>query len=151
MKRGITFLGFCLVSGLMLVACQRDNSVHAGNDNDYKPRRAVRQESANQEVTGELVRIDPKKKTLVVRVDNGMEQTFLFDDHTSVEGLDNSVQTPMRQKPGNLSDPSIRSLVGKEGSEVTVEWRSADDAKMATHVEVTQVSSSKSQRRPRRH
>ena len=149
MKRGIMFLGVPLIAGLMLSACQRDNSVHAGND-EYLPRPAVKKKVANQEVTGELVRIDPKKKMLVVRVDNGMEQTFEFDEHTSVAGLDNTEQTPIRQKPGNMINPEISNLVGKEGSEVTVEWRSDGDAKIATHVEVTQVITGKSPRRARR-
>jgi len=157
MKRGVVVLSFCLVSGLMLVSCQRDNSVHAGNDNDtYLPRPAAKRNLANianEAVVGELVQVDSKKKTFVVRVDNGMEQTFKFDPGTSVAGLQN-VQTPMRQKPGNMNNPGnnpgIQNLIGKEGSEVTVEWRSAGEAKMATHVDVTQVSTSKSQRRGRK-
>jgi hypothetical protein len=56
----------------------------------------------------------------------------------------------MRQKPGSMINPGIQSLTGKEGSEVTVEWRAAGDAKMATKVDVTQVSTSKSQRRGRK-
>jgi hypothetical protein len=82
-------------------------------------------------------------------VDNGMEQTFEFDASTSVAGLQ-SVQTPMRQKPGSMNNPGIQSLIGKEGSEVTVEWQAAGDMKMATQVDVTQVSISKSQRRGRK-
>jgi hypothetical protein len=133
----------------MLSACQRDNSVHAGND-EYKPRPAVKKMVENQEVSGELANIDPKKKMLVVRLDNGMEQTFEFDEHTSVAGLDNSVQTPVRQKPGNMINPEIRNLIGKEGSEVTVEWRADGDAKVATHVEVTQVITATGPRKARR-
>jgi hypothetical protein len=149
MKRGIALLGVPLIAGLMLSACQRDNSVHAGND-EYKPRPAVKKMAENQEVAGELASIDPKKKMLVVRVDNGMEQTFEFDDQTSVAGLDNSVQSPTRQKPGNTINPEIRNLIGKEGSEVTVEWRADGDAKIATHVEVTEVIIATSPRRGRR-
>src|SRR5262249_52171144 len=130
MKRGIVFLGFCFVSSLLLAACQRDDSVHAGND-DYQPRPAVKKVVANQEVVGELVRVDTQKNTFVVRLDNGIEQTFRFEKDTSVSGLDNSVQTPMGQKPGNMTNSDMRNLVGKEGSEVTVEWRPDGDAKMA--------------------
>ena len=148
MKRGIGFLGVPLIAGLMLSACQPDNSVHAGND-EYKPRPAIKKVVENQEVSGELANIDPKKKMLVVRLDNGMEQTFEFDEHTSVAGLDDSGQAPVRQKPGNIN-PEIRNLIGKEGSEVTVEWRADDDAKIATHVEVTQVITSNSPRKSRR-
>jgi len=137
----------------MLASCQRDNSVHAGNDDaTYQPRPAVKRNLANvanEAVSGELVRVDSKKKTFVVRVDNGMEQTFKFDESTSVAGLQN-VQPAMRQKPGNMNNPGLQNLIGKEGSEVRVEWRDAGEAKMATHVDVTQVSASKSQRRGRK-
>ena len=151
MKRGIGFLGFCLVSGLMLAACQRDNSVHAANDNDdYQPRPAVKKIVANQEITGDLVGVDTKKNTLVVRLDNGLEQTFQFDEQTSVAGLDNSAQTPMRQKPGNTINPDVRNLLGKEGSEVTVEWRPDGDTKIATNVDVTEVITPKAPRKARK-
>ncbi len=149
MKRGIVSLAVPLIAGMMLSACQRDDSVHAGND-EYKPRPAVKKMVENQEVSGELARIDPKKKMLVVRVDNGMEQTFKFDEQTSVAGLDNSAQSSTRQKTGNMINPEIRNLMGKEGSEVTVEWRADGDAKIATHVEVTEVIIATSPRRARR-
>jgi hypothetical protein len=149
MKRGIGFLGVPLIAGLMLSACQRDNSVHAGND-EYRPRPAVKKKVENQEVSGELVRIDPKKKMLVVRLDNGMEQTFGFDEHTSVTGLDGNVQTPARQKPGNMINLEVANLIGKEGSEVKVQWRADGDAKIATNVEVTQVITAKTSRRTRK-
>ena len=147
MKRGIAFLGVFFIAGLMVWGCQRD--VQAGND-EYKPRPAVKKTVENQEVSGELVRIDPRKKMLVVRLDNGMEQTFEFDEQTSVAGLDNNVQTPTRRKPGNKVNPDIENLIGKEGSEVTVEWRADGDAKIATHVEVTQVITAIRPRKTRR-
>jgi hypothetical protein len=151
MNRGIGVLSFCLVSGLMLAACQRDNSVHAGNDNDvYQPRPAVNKIVANQEITGELVGVDTKKNMLVVRLDNGMEQTFQFDEQTSVAGLDNGGQPPMRQKPGNTINSETRNLVGKEGSEVTVEWRPDGDTKIATNVDVTEVITGRSPRKTRK-
>jgi hypothetical protein len=135
----------------MLAACQRNNSVHAGNDNDvYQPRPAVKKIVANQEITGELVGVDTKKNTFVVRLDNGMEQTFQFDEQTSVAGLDNSTQTPIRQKPGNTINPDIGNLVGKEGSEVTVEWRPDGDTKIATNVDVTEVITGRSPRKTRK-
>jgi uncharacterized lipoprotein YajG len=149
MTRGIVSLAIPLIAGLILSGCQRDDSVHAGND-EYKPRPAVKKMVENQEVSGELATIDPKKKMLVVRVDNGMEQTFKFDERTSVAGLDNSVQSSTLQKPGNMINPGIRNLIGKEGSELTVEWRADGDAKIATHVEVTEVIIATSPRRARR-
>jgi hypothetical protein len=72
-------------------------------------------------------------KTFSIRVDNGMEQTFKFDNDTMVLGLQGKA--------------TIRDLIGKEGSEVTVQWRDQDGAKMASRVDVTQISASRSTRR----
>jgi hypothetical protein len=67
-----------------------------------------------------------------------MEQTFEFDDSTYVMGL--------RQ-----SKLPVRNLVGKEGSEVIVEWQEVDGIKKAQRVDVTQLSTTKASRRRRGH
>ncbi len=87
----------CILSGLMLAACQREQGVQAGNEQgrtgEYQPRSAPSGEAEQseaqqgqaqqgQEMTGELQRVDMAGKTISVRVDNGMEQTFKFDDNT---------------------------------------------------------------------
>jgi hypothetical protein len=76
-----------------------------------------------------------------------MEQTFQFDEQTSVAGLDNSAQAPMRQKPGTTTNSEVRNLLGKEGSEVTVEWRPYGETKIATNVNVTEVITGKAPRK----
>src|SRR5437870_12320858 len=144
MKKFLILSFVCILPGLMLAACQRERGVQAGNEQgragEYQPRSAPSGEAEQsqaqqgqaqqgQEMTGELQRVDMAGKTITVRVDNGMEQTFKFDDNTMVMGLS--------------KQPTMRSLMGKEGSEVTVEWRDDNGAKVATHVNVTQVSSSK--------
>ena len=133
MKPVTCFAVFCLVAGLMLVACQRNQGVQAGND-DYQPRPAPTREVQNPEIKGELTQINLDKRTIVVRVENGMVQTFKFDDDTAVVGLVN--------QPG--------SLVGKEGSELAIQWEDQDGTKIATVIEVTQVSKSKNSRHPKR-
>ena len=100
---------------------------------------------------GELVRVDSQKKTFVVRVDNGMEQTFRFDaKHYSRRTRERPDSGSDASKARKHEQPRRTESEGKEGSEVTVEWRAAGDAKMATQVDVTQVSTSKSQRRGRK-
>ena len=123
----------------MLFACERQQGVQAGseqaNTGTYQPRPAPPPKGdvqPNQEMSGELQRINMAAKTFSIRVDNGMEQTFKFDDDTMVMGLE--------VQPLKKGTASIRNLIGKEGSEVTVQWREDNGAKMATHVDVTQIS-----------
>ena len=96
-------------------------------------------------MTGELLRVDMPAKTISVRADNGMEQTFKFDDNTMVMGLEGQPQANAPSKSGKAAN-AIQNLVGKAGSEVTVQWRDENGAKMATHINVTQVSTSKNPR-----
>lgn len=119
------------------MSCQRDGGVRAGNESgEYMPRPAPKVE--DHEVKGELVRIDATHKTIQVRLENGMLQTFKFDDSTVVEGL----QKPQQSKSAKAAETSgkVRSLTGKEGSEVTIQWIDDGGAKLATDIEVTQLN-----------
>ena len=127
-----------ILSGLMVFGCQRDRGVYAGNET-YQPRPApIARKPVIQDIHGELVRLDLPKNLFVLRVSNGMEQTFEFDDSTYVMGL--------RQ-----SKLPVRDLVGKEGSEVIVEWEEVDGIKKAQRIDVTQLSTSKASQRRRGH
>jgi|SRR5262245_9944786 len=133
----------------ILISCQRDRGVHAGNvDGNYQPAPAPPTEAqkadSNDEIQGELLRVDTRKKTISLRVESGMVQTFKFDDDTSVVGLEDQSQTDSA-KPGKVANSELRNLIGKEGSEVTVQWRRSDE-KIATNVAVTQVSTARSPR-----
>jgi len=130
MKKSFMYFLFCLGSCVMLIGCQRDRGVYAGNDGDYQPRPAPVVHQPMQDVEGELVRVNTAGKNFLVRVDNGMEQTFKFDDKTEVMGLDGHA--------------NVRDLVGKEGSEVSVQSQTDGQTKMATRVDVTQISTGKS-------
>jgi hypothetical protein len=132
MKKQFGLLTICILLGVAMTACERNRGVYAGNDEagGYKPRRA--------ELKGELLRVDPLKNMFAVRVENGMEQTFKFDDSTVLTGEDLSPQT------------MIQDLVGKEGSELTVQWRDDNGARMASNVEVTQLITAKNTHRHKR-
>lgn len=138
---GIVFL-ICFFSGLVFVACQRDEGVRAARESDYQPRPAPKQEAEddieNLELQGELVRIDTGRKIFTVRVENGMIQTFKFDSDTAVLGID--TKTNADGTPGKIQD-GVRKLRGKEGSEVIVQWRELEGDKIATIIEVIQISS----------
>ena len=162
MKKFVIFSFVCILSGLMLAACQREQGVQAGNDQgrtgEYQPRSAPTGEAEQsqaqqgqaqqgQEMSGELLRVDMPGKTISVRVDNGMEQTFKFDDNTMVMGLEGQPQANAPSKSGKAANASIQNLVGKEGSEVTVQWRDENGAKTAARINVTQVGTSKNTRK----
>ena len=130
MKRLVVFSLVWLLSGLMLVACQRDQGVRAGNENEtYQPRPAPRTDTAgNKELKGDLVKVKAAAKTITVRLENGKLQTFKVDDSTEVEGLG---------KPGKAAGTGLQRLTDMEGSEVTVWWDERKGAKVAERVEVT--------------
>jgi hypothetical protein len=157
MRRFVVFSVAIFLSGVLFVACERDRGVQAANESEtYHPRpagsydRKPKVESTKKELKGELVKVDPSGKTISVRLESGMIQTFRFDDGTTVEGLPNEPLTKPTTKTGQPSVITIRNLAGKEGSEVTIKWDEADTPKLATNVEVTQLSNAKNTRHSRR-
>jgi len=140
MKRLLVFSLICFVSGLMTISCER--GVHASREEGtetYQPRTAPRAKvtpDVDQDVQGDLISVDMKNNTIMVRAENGMEQTFKFDDQTMVQGL----QREGTKQPRTIQ---VRNLIGKEGSEVTVMWKDEAGAKMATSVNVNQLVSKK--------
>lgn len=124
----------CVSSGLLLIACQRDEGVRAGTVQAGLPDTP-----GDQEIRGELIPVNVAKKIFSVRIENGMEQTFQFNDQTKVMGL--TFENGSR----------VRDLVGKEGSEVTIQWEDAGlSGKMATRVAVTEIVTNRPRRRVRR-
>jgi hypothetical protein len=159
MKKLVVFSLISILSAFTLMGCQRGRGVEAsyqqGNSGTYQPRlpaatKGEAQHKPNQDVKGELHRVDLAGKTIAVRVENGIEQTFKFDDNTSVTGLEGQAQANAPAKAGKAGNSAIGSLAGKEGSEVTVMWREHKGAKMATRVNVTQVSTTTNARRGRK-
>jgi len=149
MKKFLVLSSICILAGFLMIGCQREQGVQAANEQNntgtYQPRPAPKGEVEQKpETSGELQRVDMAGRTFIVRVDDGMEQTFKFDENTTVMGLEN--QPAAAGKTGKVSNRAVRNLVGKEGSEVTVQWQDQDGAKVATDIDVTQVSSSKSAR-----
>jgi hypothetical protein len=149
MKRLLAFSLICFLSGLLTIGCER--GVRAGREADtetYQPRSAPREEGANtgtnqgahQDMKGELTRVDSKNNTISVRAENGMEQTFKFNDRTTVQGLDR--QSTNQPKAGQTG-MQVGDLMGKEGSEITIMWKDEAGAKMATNVEVNDQAPAK--------
>src|SRR5262249_35929228 len=133
MRRRIALLFLGSLAGFALMACQREQSVQAGREDNS----AI---SSMQDMKGELVRIDPSNKTIVIRTENGMEQTFNNNDKTTVTVM--PAPTKGKQKPAAPND-QVSSLAGKTGSEVTVHWNTQGDEKVATSIDVTQMTGGK--------
>ena len=144
MNRLLVYSLICFLSALMLISCER--GVQASREQGtgtYQPRPApAEQKAAAQDVKGELISVDVKNNTMMVRLQNGMEQTFKCDDQTRVRGvtLQSNTTSPAKTM-------GVRDLMGKEGSEVTVMWKDEAGAKMATSVNVNQLVSRKGKRR----
>jgi hypothetical protein len=139
MKRLLTYALICFLSGLLLISCER---VRASREEpgEYQPRPAPAESpAANADVKGELIRVDMKNNAIMVRAENGMEQTFRFNDQTSVQGVGDHSTTTNRPK-------TMAVLIGKEGSEVTIAWKDEAGAKMATLVTVDQLVTGKDSR-----
>jgi hypothetical protein len=136
MKSLFGVLAVCILFGVTM-GCERNRGVYAANEekDTYQPRPARLDAPDNglkeKELKGELLRVDLPNKRFAVRVANGMEQTFEFDDSTMVTG-------PVSQ---------MGNLMAKEGSEVTVQWRDDNGAKLASNIDVTQLVASKNIRR----
>jgi len=128
----------CLIGVFLFASCERRPSVEAGNDpssETYQPRATPAPPPvSNNEVKGELLRVDTKDSTIVLRVENGMEQTFKFDDNTVVIG----VLTPNSKAAANTL-ANMKVLTKKPGSELTVKWFDNQTDKMATSINVTEL------------
>jgi hypothetical protein len=140
MKRLLVYSLICFLSGVVMISCER--SVKAGREEpqEYQPRPAPAEDRATaaKDVQGELISVDLKNNTIMIRAQNGMEQTFRFNDQTTMQGLEPESRTTNQAKT-----MKVRDLMGKEGSEVTVTWKDEAGAKMATSVTVNQLVSRK--------
>jgi len=147
MKKFYVFFALCTLASWMLMGCQRNQGVFAGNDSSlYKPRPAP----LTDEMQGELLRVNGPGRTVELRVENGLIQTFKYDEHTEVSGLEGEPNPAATGKSSKVTGP-LAVLVGKEGSEVVVHFIDQDDDKLAKTIDVMQVHINKPTGRSRRH
>ena len=146
MKRFLVYSLICFLSGSVLISCERVRASREDGPDTYQPRPAPAETRAGvtTDLKGELISVDMKKNAIMVRAGNGMEQTFRFNDLTSVRGV--AAQGTTTNQPKAMA---VRNLMGKEGSEVIVEWKDEAGDKMATSVTVEQLVLGKSSRRKR--
>jgi len=142
MKRVLIFSLICFLSGLMTIACER--GVRAGREAEtetYEPRPAPTEEGTstamNQPMKGELMRVDQKNRTVTVRAENGMEQTFKVNDRTKVHQSNAGQDLNLPSTGAPVAVIEIRDLEGREGSEVIIAWVDEAGAKTATNIDVS--------------
>jgi len=118
----------------MLLSCHKADTVQA----DYQPRPARDAIShmdvgkhGQREIDGLLRGIDLESKTMVMRVENGMDQTFQWDEGTTVTG---------GPSPQDNTIAQMKDLATRAGSELTVEWRDEGSQRIATAIDVKDIS-----------
>jgi len=116
-----------LIASLAMVSC---TDAEAGREKTYQPLPADNSESelASEGLTGQLRRVNAAAGNFVIILDNGLEQTFKFNDLTTVAGNTSIKNTLLNNR--------VQSLVGQEGAEVTVKWSQNKDERLATTVVV---------------
>jgi hypothetical protein len=136
---------FCL---LVLPACRNEPRVHAsgeeapsGHTETYAPLPPSPVHPANQPIQGELRRVNLGNRTFVIRLQNGMDQTFIFDDQTTVSG---APEATGRAKTG--SQEQMARLVGRDGSELVIQWTADGSDKIARSVDVLQLTTATKKR-----
>ena len=130
MTRSVAWLTIVVTIVLTMSSCQPNQRVHASNDDATVPN-----ERGRGPINGDLHSVDVAGKTLVIRVDNGMAQTFRWDDSTVVDG-DLPPDDP--KAPTALFDTAaiMKNLTRRRGSELIVEWTNVNDEKLATAVHI---------------
>jgi hypothetical protein len=147
---------FLLSSLFIFQACTNERRVQAGAEETpssdksqtYAPLPPSPSRPTNRPIRGDLRLVDLSKNTFVVRMENGIEQTFRFNGETTVIGGPES--SSIRQKPPKpVLNEQVAQLVGRDGSDVSVQWTQADPDKIATSVNVLQLTAAKKQTRRR--
>src|SRR5262249_47749589 len=148
------FLLVALSSAFFFQGCKSERRVEAsgeetpsGRTETYASLSRSRIHPSNQPIWGELGRVDIANQMFVVRLENGIEQTFRFKGPPTVTGAPNLAPEPQgREKPS--PNPQISKLVGREGSELSVQWTPEGSDKIATSVDVLQLTTAK--KKPKR-
>ena len=132
-----------VISALGALSCQPTQRVQAANEDE-----SLYQEENNRTIRGDLYSVDLNDKRMVIRVENGMAQTFRWDDDTLFDGA----LPPQDSKTRNTGTDTVsimKRLIRCRGSDVSVEWTDVNDEKMATVVHISDLIVSTPPRRRR--
>src|SRR5262245_60785340 len=142
MKRYLTIALVVLLGSMALASCQRKYKAEAGGEEDantYQPLPAPNPSLKPGELMiGEIRKVDIGNMMMIVRLENGMDQTLKLADDTRV------VVTAVDPKgvPINLRQLSTFYRAG-----VSIQWREEDGSRVATSIDVTQEARQRHRRR----
>jgi len=114
-----------LLTASMLVSCHKADTVRADSE-PYSARDAT----AGRE--GLLRGIDLRARILVIAVENGMDQTFIWNERTNVSGMP-SAHT-------NETMALLKDLANRPGSELSVKWQDVGSECFATSIDVRAIA-----------
>ena len=136
MRRIATTAVAILAGFLVFSSCQPTQRVHASSEDDSASH------PIHTAIAGDLYAVDVARKTLAIRVENGMAQTFRWDNSTAVDGL-----------PADTAVSLMKQLSRCPGSELNVEWQDFNGEKLATviHIQSLMQPSTPSRRTKSRH
>jgi len=120
---------FSIIIGVTLfsAACDRETTVQAASE----PSPVNQARTVGHSATGELRSVDVARNTFIVRLANGIEQTFIFDDATRVNGA-----VPGARKGQRAGISQIKDLARKGGSLVRVQWQDPTVPQLATALDL---------------
>jgi len=153
------FRGLCMACclGLMvLAACQRSQQVQAGSEGTtgggYRPLSApdsgvdLNRNPADGPLKGEVMSVDLGEHSMLIRVENGMQQTIKWNNSTTVNGI------PVESKSGttlSTPDDTMKGLADRPGSAVVIDAIDDHGQKIASVIQVTDLSSPSKQPKKR--
>jgi hypothetical protein len=136
MKRLLYTLG--VIAGLAALSCQPTQRVQAANEDER-----LDQEQNDHTIRGDLYSVDLNDKRMVIRVENGMAQTFRWDDDTLFDGAlplqDGKSQNAAPETISVDTVSMMKRLMRCRGSDVSVEWTDSNDEKMATVIHISDL------------
>jgi len=146
----LTGMGMAFCLGLtMLVSCERSQRVQAGSEGitgvDFQPRTApepgvaLNRDPADGPIKGQVMSVDVAGQGMLIRVENGMEQTVKWNNGTTtVQGVPSDSKSATTTP---TTAASMKALAARPGSEVVIAWIDDNGQKMATVIKVTDLSS----------
>ena len=131
MKTYLTVAMVIVFGSMALTSCERKNKVAAaGEDSDtYQPLLAQDPGlKPGDLIQGEIRKVDIGNMMMVVRLENGMDQTLKLAKNTQV------VVTDVEPNGVPLN---LKKLATQNGSDVVIRWREEGGSKVAASIDVT--------------
>ena len=130
MKTYLTVAMVIVFGSMPLTSCERENKVAAAGEPDtYQPLPAPDPGlKPGDLIQGEIRKVDIGNMMMIVRLENGMDQTLKLAKDTQVVVTD--------VDPNGIP-LDLKKLATQNGSDVVIQWREDDGTKVATSIDVT--------------